>query len=133
MRLSLELFGAGEIAAAVAENREEMVKASRLLVADYGAYMHDLTFQLSPYDALELNDTFHMRENIRIETDDDGLGVDVGWRHEDFTNEGFAPYYLFQEFGTLYMPAQPSLGPAASELEPLFYGDAADILFDNFL
>jgi len=103
---------------------------ARKLVADYGQHLHDLTFQLSPYDALELYDDFHMREHIDVQTYEEGsvFGFETGWRAEEFRAEGFAPYYLFQEFGTVLMPAQPSLTPAWADLRPSFLSDAADLL-----
>ena len=44
-----------------------------------------------------------------------------------YAKEGFAPYYIFQEFGTVFHAAQPSLTPAWYELRPSFIEDARDI------
>lgn len=131
--LTFTIEGADEIAAEIRRRGAALPAAGRRLIADYGAYQHDLTHQLSPYDELELYDDFHMRENIRTETSDDGLSMEVGWHMEDFTSEGFAPYYFFQEFGTVNMAAQPSLGPAWAELEPHFVGDAKEMLHDTII
>lgn len=107
------------------ERRMLTVEArARRLVEDYGEHVRGLTFQLSPVD------TGFMREHVGAETSEgDGVfGFEAGWRAEEFRNEGFAPYYLFQEFGTVFMAPQPSLGPAWNELRPHFMDDAADIL-----
>jgi len=126
--ISFQIEGVDRIVRELRARDAALQAGGRRLISEYGAFTHDLTHQLSPYDALELFDDFHMRENIRIETSDDGLSFEVGWREEDFAAEGFAPYYLFQEFGTLHMAAQPSLGPAWNDLEPHFEQDASDLL-----
>lgn len=126
--ITLDVQGLDQIEAELRRRQQAAEVGGRRLISDYGAYTHDLTHQLSPYDVLELYDTFHMRENIRIETDDDGLGMEVGWREEDFTVEGFFPYYLVWEFGSTQHAAQPSLGPAWNELEPSFEEDAEQLV-----
>lgn len=128
MNVRIEVGGINEIIAELGRKVEAANVAGRRLIADYGAFQHDLTFQLSPYDALEEFDTFHMREQIKIETSDDGLSMEVGWRMADFTSAGFYPYYLAQEFGTIHMAAAPSLGPAWNELEPTFKSDWREAL-----
>lgn len=118
--ITYEVEGVDRIAEQVRAKVFGLEAGSRLLIADFGAEVHDRTFQYSPYDALELYDDFHMRENIRIETDDDGLGVNIGWRAADFRAEGFEPYYLTWEFGSdaINREPRPSLTPAFEELAP---------------
>lgn len=97
---------------------------ARKLVSDYAEHVRDLTFQLSPVD------TGFMREHVKGETSEEGtvFGFATGWHAEDFRSEGFAPYYLFQEFGTVFHAPQPSLTPAWLELRPSFIADARDVV-----
>lgn len=102
---------------------EERARAS---VEDYAEHVRSLTYQLSPVD------TGFMREHVRGEVEEAGsvFAFETGWHADDFRSEGFAPYYIFQEFGTVFHAPQPSLTPAWLELRPSFIEDAREIVND---
>lgn len=56
--------------------------------------------------------TGFMSENIKVRYTASELAFEVGWEAADFYEAGFAFYPFFVEFGTRFMSAQPSLGPA---------------------
>jgi HK97 gp10 family phage protein len=73
-------------------------------------------------------DTSFMLEHRRIRKTSSGLGFDAGWDAADFLGAGLAFYPFFQEFGTVKMAAQPSLGPAYEYIAPMFQSDLRSIL-----
>lgn len=93
-----------------AEARDQV----RALVARQGESLRSLTAQLAPVD------TGYMRDHVRARFTAAGLGFEVGWDASDFLGTGRAFYPFFQEYGTRYMAAQPSLGPAWRAVEPRF-------------
>jgi hypothetical protein len=69
-----------------------------------------------------------MAAHIRKDFSPDLLRWSVGYQASDFLDRGFAPYFLYQELGTAYMPAQPHLGPAFHEMEPYYLRDLAELI-----
>lgn len=88
--------------------------AFREVVAETANDMGALTAMLAPVDKGFMSD--HVKERITPS----GLGFEVGWDAADFFEAGLAFYPFFQELGTRFHPAQPSLGPAYEELMPAF-------------
>lgn len=96
----------------------------RTVVAETANDVGALTAMLSPVDRGFMSD--HVREIISAS----GLGFEVGWDAADFFEAGLAFYPFFQEFGTRYMPAQPSLGPAWDTIRPQFQERIGDVCRD---
>lgn len=72
-------------------------------------------------------DTGFMQRNVKRWRSPSGLVYEVGWKAEDFINAGHAFYPVFVEYGTRFMPAQPSLGPAAEYAMPIIQEEISDI------
>lgn len=89
----------------------------RGVVRETGAFCKDLVKFFCPVR------TGFMRSQVRVAYGDAGYSWEVGWREDDFTRRGLAFYPLFQEFGTRFMAAQPSLFPAYAEVKPQFIRD----------
>lgn len=84
------------------------------LVHKAGEFCRELTYFLAPVD------TSFMRDNIRVTFGPKGYTFEVGWLEEDFIAAGLAFYPIYQEFGTRFMAAQPSLVPAYNETKEWF-------------
>jgi HK97 gp10 family phage protein len=84
------------------------------LVRRAGEFCRELTFYFSPVD------TTFMRNHIRVTFGPKGYSFEVGWLEDDFLSAGLAFYPLYQEFGTRFMHAQPSLTPAYEETREWF-------------
>jgi HK97 gp10 family phage protein len=69
--------------------------------------------------------TKYMSQHVRRSMSPKNLYFEVGWKIEDFIKIGENFYPFFQEFGTRYLPANPSLGPAFREDEPVTQRDIA--------
>jgi HK97 gp10 family phage protein len=80
------------------------------------------------WESLTPVDTGWMVEHRHIRLTPSGLGFDAGWDASDFLGQGLAFYPFFQEFGTRFMNAQPSLGPAYEYIVPEFKQNVSDIL-----
>jgi HK97 gp10 family phage protein len=91
-----------------------MAEQMRMEVAQTARDVGDLTSLLSP------KDTTFMSQHVHEWFTPSGLGFEVGWDVMDFVENGLAFYPYFQEFGTRYMAAQPSLGPAFDHIAPEF-------------
>lgn len=68
-------------------------------------------------------DTGFMRDHIRVRLFQNDLMFEAGWDVMDFVEAGFAFYPYFQEFGTVKMAAQPTLGPATRVVMPEYRAD----------
>lgn len=89
------------------------------LVREAGEFCRELAFYLSPVD------TTFMRNHLRVMFGPKGYSFEVGWLEEDFLSVGLAFYPLYQEFGTRYMAAQPSLAPAYHDTVQWFLPELA--------
>lgn len=92
-------------------------RAIKRVVKRYGVALHERARELCPVD------TGFMRSQLRLRFSEGGYVYEVGWDEADFADAGQPPYFLFQEFGTRFQPAQPSLFPARDEITPLFRRD----------
>lgn len=122
MRLSFSFDQRSSRVANLRSFDEELQRGVRQLNGDYAEYTRDLAEQLAP------KDTGFMAAHIRKDFSPDLLRWSVGYHAEDFESRGYAPYYLYQELGTLYQPAQPHLGPAFHEMEPYYLRDLAELI-----
>lgn len=101
-------------------------KEGRQLVVKYGEKQFKLTRELCPVGSrtYKLGEHEHkpgdLRRRIRLRYSDDGLSYEVGWREEDFIEVGEDPYFIFTEFGTRFMKAQPCVFPARDRTAPQF-------------
>lgn len=89
-------------------------EAMRDVVAEAANDIGALAAMLAPVD------TGFMSDHVKERFTPSGLGFEVGWDAADFFEAGHAFYPFFQEFGTRFMPAQPSLGPAYDAIIPGF-------------
>lgn len=81
--------------------------------------MHNHIAALCPYDVQQLDD-FHMIEHISTRITPGGLGYEAGFLHDDFAAEGQEDYFIYTEFGTTKMAAQPCVFPARDMEAPRF-------------
>lgn len=99
----------------------------RELAHRYADEIATLASFYSPYD------TGFMSEHVVKRFTPSGLGFEVGWAAADFYNAGLAFYPFFQEFGTRYMAAQPSLGPAYEQVRPEYVTAVGEALTDALI
>ena len=88
--------------------------AVKRTVRDTGFAEYQIAYALCPVD------TGFMQENLTLEFLPSELGYELGWRENDFISMGLPFYPIYQEFGTVKMPAQPSLFPARDTVRPEF-------------
>lgn len=100
----------------------DILQAMRDLTKRGAQLIVDVTRQLAPVR------TGFMRDHVAYELLPSGLGYEAGWRESDFTAAGLPFYPLFQELGTRFMAANPSLGPAAQYVAPILLHEGRDIL-----
>jgi HK97 gp10 family phage protein len=100
----------------------ELQLGVRQLNGQYAEWTRALAEQLAP------KDTGFMAAHIRKDFSPDLLRWSVGYQASDFLDRGFAPYFLYQELGTLYQEPQPHLGPAFHEMEPYYLRDLAELI-----
>lgn len=126
--LSFQVTGVNEAMAEVGRRHQRWGEDVRSLFDQYGIRTMELTSELSPYD------TGFMSSKATYTPLDpgDAVGFTVGWHEEDFRAAGLEFYPVFQEFGTIFHPAQPSLGPAGRQLLPELRRDAAATLRQTF-
>jgi HK97 gp10 family phage protein len=105
------------------------VAAIQDAVLSAGESTRELAYALCPVD------TGYMRDHLKTVYSPDGLTFEVGWDAADFEAANFADetstgsfYPIYQEFGTRFMAAQPSLTPAYRETVPHFRADVGDAL-----
>lgn len=94
----------------------------RDLSVRYAAHAKDFARQIVPYD------TGFMHDHIRTDLSEDRLRWSVGWSRRDFDAEGLPFYPVFQEYGTIFMAPQPTLGPTMAVLGPEHQRDVSEIL-----
>jgi HK97 gp10 family phage protein len=119
---------------------ELQVRNEQALVANFYAAERDIVtaMQLAVRNAADLVqqvvqltcaiDTGFMRDHVRVYVSPGGLAWQVGWDASDFFAAGLAFYPWFVEFGTRYMAAQPSLGPAYEYVAPIYQAEVADLV-----
>lgn len=101
----------------------EIVDAMRR-ASEAAAYRaQGIAYMLCPVDTSPTADDFAMRDHIKIIFSPDKLAWELGWYAEDFFDAGLPFYAFFVEFGTRYMPARPSLRPAADMVESELLAD----------
>lgn len=122
MKLDLRVRDIRGIVANLHSRNERVQVDVRDAVQRFGVDVRELAKELAPVD------TGFMREQIRDEYSPEGLVVQVGYREEDFTSRGLPFYAPYQEYGTVYMPAQPHIGPAYRAMLPHFREDLSVIL-----
>lgn len=104
--------------------RLERTQANKAALMDrYGIWFMELTSELSPYRT-----GFMSRHVVYKPLKKGWHDFEVGWYNKDFVQAGKEPYYIYQEFGTLYNNPQPSLGPAFRALSPRLKQDAKSML-----
>lgn len=102
-------------------------RRARLVVAQSLERTVNLVAALCPYDADERDD-FHMVDHIEVRITGDGLSYEVGFSEATFAKYGQPPYFIFTEFGTTRMAAQPCVFPARDAEAPRFRDELADAL-----
>jgi hypothetical protein len=80
-----------------------------------------------PYDVQQLDD-FHMVEHIESRISPGGLSYEVGFSEATFAEFGQPPYFIYTEFGTTKMDAQPCVFPARDLEAPRFRRELAAAL-----
>ena len=76
-----------------------------------GEFCRELTQLYAPVDE------GNMRDLVRTVYDAEGFSFETGWDASDFARLNLPFYPPYQEFGTRFMPAQPSLYPAYKETQ----------------
>lgn len=105
-RIVLTVHGQKATIANIYKTYDDIVDRMRKTTRETAQNVHDMAYQLSPVD------TGRMRESLTVSFSDMGLAFDVFFDPLPFIVDGVAYYPPFQEFGTKYMDAQPSLIPA---------------------
>jgi HK97 gp10 family phage protein len=100
----------------------EVTRAMKRVMRDGAELVRDVTQALAPID------TGFMQENVEMKISRGGLAFEVGWDAAKFFAIGEAFYPFFQEFGTVKMRAQPSLGPAYRYAEPIIRADTRAVI-----
>jgi HK97 gp10 family phage protein len=91
---------------------------AKVVVQDSADRLYGTAQQLCPVD------TGFMKAHMLKEFTPAGFGYQVGFRGSDFPT----PYFIYQEFGTRFMPAQPCIFPARDLERPRFRRDLAEAL-----
>lgn len=112
--LELSFRNTAAVIANIYATDEATQEAVVAMVHEAGQYCKDLAYFYSPVD------TGFMREHLRVIYGPRGYSFEVGWAAEDFIAAGLAFYPVFQEFGTRFMAAQPSLTPAYQDTATWF-------------
>lgn len=111
MRLDLQTRNASALVANLYQWDRRFQRDVRSLVQDIGRDARAAARTIVPYD------TGFMHDHLRLEFSPSGLVWSLGWLEREFAAAGLPFYPPYQEFGTLFMPAQPTLGPAARHVE----------------
>lgn len=93
---------------------ETLQDGMRELVRETAYDTRDYAYLIAP------KDTHFLADHIEAWFTESGLGFEVGWDANDFYEAGLAFYPWFVEFGTRFMAAQPSVGPAWDNQRPIF-------------
>jgi HK97 gp10 family phage protein len=100
----------------------ETLAGARQAVAEAGERIRDRT------KATVRVDTHFMQEHVESFIPPEGLTVEVGWRESDFTAADLPFYPIFQEFGTIYVPANPALSNAYAEEKPRLQAEVSRLV-----
>lgn len=73
-----------------------------------------LAYELCPVD------TGFMRDHIEVVTSENNQTWEIGWRAEDFFEEGLPFYPMFVVLGTRYLPPRDPLTPAHERMKPRY-------------
>lgn len=93
---------------------DEIQAGALALVRETAEDVVDLAYLIAP------KRTHFLAEHIKYWLTKSGLGFEAGWRAEDFYEAGLDFYPFYVEFGTRFMAAQPSVGPAWDHNRPMF-------------
>ena len=122
VRLTLEVPKLSALVANFYATDAEIQEGARAIVANAAEVLDEYWAALCPVD------TGLMKSLRRVQFTESGLEFNAGWLDEDFA-EAQKPFYPpFVEFGTRFMRAQPSLGPAFEQTAPLFEADMRDLI-----
>ena len=113
-RMTMQTRNAAGVIANMHAADRRVQAAVRRTVRDTGFAEYSLAYTLCPVD------TGFMQDNLTLEFFPSELGYELGWKEEDFAAVGKAPYFIFTEFGTTKMAAQPCLFPARDAERPKF-------------
>lgn len=113
-------------ARAVVANFRAADEALQLEVRDAVRRMADRTRRIAR--RIVPVDTGYMREHIKTILSPSGLAFEVGWDASDFAGAGKPFYPFFVEYGTRFMAARPTLGPAYAEAAPQFEREIAQAI-----
>lgn len=105
-RLTFKVEGRAGMVANFAGARREIERAVVAAVRTYGENTRDTA------RGLAREKTGKMKRELVDRYSDQGRIAEVGWNEGEFTANGDAPYYIFNELGTANMSAQPMIGPA---------------------
>jgi HK97 gp10 family phage protein len=114
LRLELSQKNVAGVIARIYSSDRACQNAVREATQDAGEFCRELTALYAP------KDTGRMARLVRTTYDPEGFSFETGWSAVDFADEGEPFYPPFQEFGTRFMPAQPSLYPAYKETQPYY-------------
>jgi HK97 gp10 family phage protein len=106
VRLDLSQKNVAGVIARIYSADTRCTAAMRRTARRAGAFCQELTQALAP------KDTAFMAEHVRTEYTPEGFGFETGWLAQDYLDAGLPFYPPYQEFGTRFMPPQPSLYPA---------------------
>ena len=126
MKLSASVSNRSALVANLYARNERLQTDMRDAVQRFGMDVQQLAKELAP------KDTGFMASRIREDYSEGGLRVTVGYREEDFTSRGLFPYYIVQEFGSVFQAPQPHIGPAYRAVLPHFTEDVRAIIRQAF-
>lgn len=92
----------------------DLVEAMQEAMLEAAYETQAAAFELCPVD------TGFMRDHIRVETDESLQSFEIGWRADDFFEEGLAFYPMFVVLGTRFVPPRDPLTPAYERTKPRF-------------
>jgi HK97 gp10 family phage protein len=114
MRLDLSQKNVAGVIARIYSAYPEITAAVRKTTRDAGEFCKELTAAFAP------KRTGRMARLVKTVYSAEGFDFETGWFAEDFLDEGEAFYPPYQEFGTRFIAAQPSLYPAYKETQEYY-------------
>lgn len=99
--------------------QREVPDAVRVVIRTAARAHRKLAQSLAPYR------TGRLKRSITSRLSEQGLAYTVFPDPEVFRREGQPPYFIFQEFGTIKMAAQPYLLPSYRTMAPIVRRDTA--------
>lgn len=117
MRLDLSQKNIAGVVANIYAADRQCQREIRASTRRAGEFCRELTAFLAP------RRSGFMARNVRTVYTRDGFGFETGWLARDFDAAGRPFYPPFQEHGTRYMAAQPSLYPAYKETQQFYLND----------